>query len=50
MQNREIESENPYEIVTEIVTINGSDITIVKNILTIEVSRCIIQVKKRDPY
>ena len=50
MQNREMESENPYAIVTEMITLNRAIMILVKKILTNAISHCIIQVRKRDPY
>ena len=50
MQNREIESENTYNEVTEMVTLKRDDTILVKKMLTTAVPHCIKQVRKRDPY
>ena len=50
MQNREIESENTYNEVTEMVTLKRDATILVKKMLTTAVPHCIIQVRKRDPY
>ena len=50
VQNREIESEHTYDLVTKIVTNIVYYSFWVKKILTCVAFCCIIQTRKRDPY
>lgn len=48
--DHQMESENSNMIVTQIVTISDQNEDRVKRILTVAALRCIIQVRKWDPY